>query len=141
MNVVEDALNAGGPESYPHRMVFVVAESLVAVGGLAGAVQLVTGTFVPPVSDIERLGLKSWRLPGVWLLASVAVPSGAAAWLAWRRSPAAPEAVLVASGLLAVELLVQLPLVAPSALQAVFGSTSAGLAGLAVHARRLGWRR
>ena len=114
MNVVEDALNAGGPESYPHRMVFVVAESLVAVGGLAGAVQLVTGTFVPPVSDIERLGLKSWRLPGVWLLAS---------------------------GLLAVELLVQIPLVGPSALQAVFGSTSAGLAGLAVHARRLGWRR
>jgi hypothetical protein len=34
---------------------------------------------------------------------------------------------------------VQVPFVGPSALQAVFGSVSAGLAGLALHARRIGW--
>jgi hypothetical protein len=126
---------------HPHRVVFVVAESLIAIGGAAGAVQLASGTFTPPVSDLKPLGLSSWTLPGAWLFATVAVPSGAAAWLAYRRSPAAPEAVLVASGLLALELAVQVPFVGPSALQAVFGTAAVGLGGLAVHARRAGWRR
>lgn len=126
---------------YPGRWIFVGAESLVAAAGLAGAIQLGTGTFTPPVSDIESLGLTSWVVPGVWLFASVAVPSGAAAWLAWRRSPTAPTAVLIASGLLGVELLVQIPFVGPSALQAVLGTAAVGLGGLAFHARRHGWTR
>jgi hypothetical protein len=57
----------------------------------------------------RALGLSSWALPGVWLTASVVVPSAAAAYLAWRGSPSAPRAVMVASTLLAVELLVQIP--------------------------------
>ncbi|MGV8965879.1 MAG: hypothetical protein ACOH2F_06330 [Cellulomonas sp.] len=101
--------------------------------------QLLTGTFTPPVTDLEPLGLTSWTLPGAWLFATVAVPSSAAAWLAWRRAPLAPAAVLVASGTLAVELVVQIPFIGPSALQAVFGGFAAGLAGLAVDARRAGW--
>jgi hypothetical protein len=118
----------------------LVAESLIAVGGAAGAVQLMTGTFTPPTSALEPLGLKTWRLPAVWLFVSVAVPSTTAAWLAFRGSPHAPVAVLAASGLLALELGVQIPFVGPSALQAVFGSAAVGIAGLAVHARRNGWR-
>jgi hypothetical protein len=59
---------------------------------------------------------------------------------AWRRSPRAPEAVLAASGLLAAELIVQIPFVGPSALQAVLGTVAVGLGGLALHARRSGWR-
>jgi len=107
---------------FPHRILFVVVESLIAIGGAAGAVQLMTGTFVPPVSDLEPLGLSSWVLPGVWLFATVAVPSGWAAWSAWRRSAATPTVVLVAAALLLVEVTVQIPFVGPSALQAVFGT-------------------
>jgi hypothetical protein len=127
--------------TYPHRTVLVVSESLVAVAGAAGAVQLWEGTYAPPVEDIEPLGLSSWRVPAVWLFASVAVPSAAAAWLAYRRSPNAPTAVVVASALLATELAVQIPFVGRSRLQAVFGSVGAGLGAVAVHARRTGWPR
>jgi hypothetical protein len=109
---------------------------MVALGGAAGAVQLVTGTFTPPVSDLAPLGLTSWVLPGLWLFASVAVPWSFAALLAWRRSPRAPLAVLVACGLLVLELLVQIPFVGPSALQAVMGSVAVVLGVLAVRARR-----
>ncbi len=121
------------------RWLFVVVEGLVVVGAVSGTIQLVTGTAVPPVEDLEPLGLTSWVLPGVWLFASVAVPSTVAAWLAWRRSPHAPNAVLVASALLAVELLVQIPFVGPSLFQAVFGTVAIVLAVLALIARPT-WR-
>jgi hypothetical protein len=126
--------------AYPYRTTFVVAESLVSLAGAAGAVQLITGMATPPVSDLAPLGLSSWVLPGIWLFGSVAVPSGAAALLAWRRSPATPTGVLVANGLLALEVAVQVPFVGPSPLQAIFGAVAIGLGGLAVHARRNGWR-
>ena len=121
------------------RWLFIVVEGLVAVGGIGGTVQLITGTAAPPVEDLEPLGLTSWVLPGLWLFASVAVPSTVAAWLAWRRSPHTPNAVLVASALLAVELLVQIPFVGPSLLQAVFGTVAIVLAVLALVARPT-WR-
>lgn len=121
------------------RWVFVILEGLIALGGLAGTWQLINGTFAPPVEDLEPLGLTSWVLPGLWLFASVAVPSTVAAWLAWRRSPHAPTAVLVACALLAVELLVQIPFVGPSVLQAVFGTLAIVLAVLALIARPT-WR-
>ena len=124
--------------SYAHRWAFVIVESLVAVGGAAGAVQLASGTFTPPVSAIEPLGLTTWTLPGLWLFASVAVPSAVAAVLAWRRSPRTPAAVLVASALLVVELVVQIPFIGPSLLQAVFGTVAVVMAALALRARRLG---
>jgi hypothetical protein len=117
------------------RWLFIIVEGLVAVGAVGGTVQLVTGTAAPPVQDLERLGLTSWVLPGIWLFASVAVPSTVAAWLAWRGSSHAPTAVLVASALLAIELLVQIPFVGPSLLQAVFGTVAIVLAGLALVAR------
>lgn len=122
-----------------HRAILVGAEAIVALGGLAGTAQLLTGTMTPPVSDLEPLGLSSWVLPGMWLFATVAVPASAAAWLAWRRAPLAPAVVLVASGTLAVELVVQIPFIGPNVLQAVFGGFAVGLAGLALDARRAGW--
>jgi hypothetical protein len=118
----------------------VAAETFVAVAGAAGAIQLASGTFTPPVSDLEPLGLTSWVLPGLWLFATVAVPSATAAWLAWRRSPSAPVSVLVASALLLLEVTVQIPFIGPSALQAVFATVALALAALAWHARRAGWR-
>ncbi len=123
---------------YPYRRTFIGVESFVAIGGLAGAWQLWTGTYAPPVSDLQALGLDSWRLPAVWLFVSVAAPSTAAAIAGLRRWPLAPTVVLVASGLLLVEVAVQIPFVGPSALQAVFGAVGIGLGTLAWLARRSG---
>ena len=74
----------------PFRRTFVTVETVLAVSGLAGAWQLWDGTFAPPISNLDPLGLDSWRLPAVWLFASVAVPSAVAAVLAFRRSPHTP---------------------------------------------------
>ena len=123
----------------PFRMTIVVIESLVAVGGLMGTAQLLTGTFTPPVSVLEPIGLSSWVLPGLWLFATVVVPSAAAAILAWRRSPLAPPVVLLASATLALELLVQIPFLGLSLLQAAFGTIAIVMAALALRARRAGW--
>ena len=123
----------------PFRRTFVLVESLVALGGLMGTAQLLTGTFTPPVSVLEPLRLSSWVLPGLWLFGTVAVPSVTAAVMAWRRSPLAPPVVLLASGTLALELLVQIPFLGPSLLQAVFGTIAVAMALLADRARRSGW--
>ena len=78
-------------------------------------------------------------LPGLWLLVSVGIPSGVAAVLVWRRSPWGPPAVLVAAAALAFELVVQIPFIGLSVLQLVFGLVAAGMALLALRARRAGW--
>jgi hypothetical protein len=78
-------------------------------------------------------------LPGAWLFGTVVVPSVAAAWLAWRRSPYGPATVLLASTTLALELLVQIPFLGPSVLQLIFGVIAILMAVLAIRARREGW--
>jgi hypothetical protein len=123
----------------PFRRTFVLIESLVALGGLMGTAQLLTGTLTPPVSVLAPLGLSSWVLPGLWLFGTVAVPSVTAAVMAWRRSPLAPPVVLLASATLGLELLVQIPFLGPSVLQAVFGTIAIAMAALALRARRAGW--
>jgi hypothetical protein len=116
----------------PFRRTFLAVEALVALGALAGVGQLLSGTATPPVSDLAPLGLSTWRLPALWLFASVVVPSAVAAWLAWRRSARTPAAVLVACAALAVELLVQIPFLGFSALQAVMATVAVVLAALAL---------
>lgn len=124
------------------RRIFIPVEAVVAIGALSGTWQLWTGTYAPPVSDLEPLGLTSWKLPAVWLLCSVGIPSTVALVAAVRRHPRTPDVVLGASALLLVEVAVQIPFVGPSTLQAVFGSIALGLGGLALVARRRGsWRR
>jgi hypothetical protein len=123
----------------PFRRVFVALEAFILVGALSGAVQLWTGTFAPPVEDLEPLGLDSWRLPAVWLAASVAVPSAVAVVAALRRWRRTPDVVLVASALLLIEVTVQIPFVGPSVLQAVMGGLALTLGALALVARRHGW--
>jgi hypothetical protein len=125
----------------PFRWTIVVVESIVALGGLLGSIQLLTGLATPPVSVISPLGLSSWALPAGWLFSTVALPSGLAAWLAWRRSPWAPAAVLLASASLAIELLVQIPFLGFSVLQLIFGAVAVGMAVVGLLARRDGWRR
>jgi hypothetical protein len=121
---------------FPFRWTIVVVQSLVALGGLAGSIQLLAGLATPPVSVISPLGLSSWALPAAWLFSTVALPSALAAWLAWRRSPRAPAAVLLASALLAIELLVQIPFFGVSVLQLIFGAVAIGMAVVGLLARR-----
>jgi hypothetical protein len=125
--------------SAPFRKTFVAIESVLALGGVLGTVQLLTGTFTPPVSVLEPIGLSSWVLPGLWLFGTVVVPSATAAVLAWRSSPYTPPVVLLGSATLALELLVQIPFLGPSLLQAIFGTIAIGMAILADRARRSGW--
>ena len=65
--------------------------------------------------------------------------SAAAAVLAWRRSPLAPPMVLLAGATLALELLVQIPFLRLSLLQAIFGTLAGrdGGAGPAGPPRRM----
>jgi hypothetical protein len=91
------------------------------------------------VSVLAPLRISSWTLPAAWLFFSVAVPSGLAAWLGWRHSAWAPPAVLAASGLLAIELGVQIPILGFSILQLIFGIVAIGMAVVALLARRAGW--
>ncbi|HEU5484823.1 MAG TPA: hypothetical protein VFU98_07950 [Microlunatus sp.] len=123
----------------PYRAALVGVESFVAIAGLGGTAQLIAGIFTPPVDDLPP-GLASWALPGVWLFGTVALPAAVAAWLAFRRSPYAPTAVLVAACTLALEVVVQIPFIGPSWLQVVFGGLAVALAVLAVRARSRGWR-
>lgn len=123
------------------RWAFVVVEALLGFAGLSGAIQLLSGSFTPPVEDLKPLGLDSWVLPGLWLLFVVALPSVVAAALAARRSPRAPLAVIVASALLLVDVTVQVPLVGFSGLQVVFGVVAIVMIVLAAIALRGGtWR-
>jgi hypothetical protein len=122
--------------AWRHRRPIVAIESAMAVFGLGGGLMLMSGYGTPPVEALAPLGLSSWVLPGVWLTASVAVPSATAACLTWRRSPSAPRAVMVASALLAVELLVQIPYLGVNGLQAAMALIGGTAAALAWHARR-----
>jgi len=124
----------------PHRRIFVAAEAIIAISGLAGAIQLIAGVATPPSSTLP-FGLSTWVLPGLWLFSTVTVPAAGAALLCYRRSPNAPLAVVVASLTLAIEVTVQIPFIGPSPLQAVFGVAAVVLAALALHARRKGWHR
>jgi hypothetical protein len=127
---------ARGPE-----IVLAALAGATSLAACVGAVQLFTGSYAPPVEDLRPLGLASWRLPAVWLLATVAVPCGTAAVLALRRSPRAGSAGTVAAGLLALELATQVPFVGPDPLQAVMGAVAVALAGVGVAARRAAHRR
>lgn len=107
-----------------------VISGLTAAAAGAGSVQLLTGTFTPPVSDLRPLGLDSWVIPGLWLAASVAVPCAGTALLAWRRSRWMGPAAIGAGALLAVELVVQVPFVGFDPLQGVMGMVAISLVGL-----------
>ena len=80
-----------------HRRVFVVTESLVALSGLMGAVQLVAGVATPPAADLPP-GLSSWVLPAgpnplQAVFGGLAVALGALGWHA-RRTFSGPFGAL-----------------------------------------------
>ncbi|UWZ47793.1 hypothetical protein [Dactylosporangium matsuzakiense] len=119
----------------PWRRTLGLVAGVTSVAAIGGAVQLITGTYTPPVSDLEPVGLHSWVVPGLWLAASVAVPCACVTLLAWHRSPRVGTAAIVAGLLLGVELVVQIPFVGLDVLQAVMGIVALALLGLGFAAR------
>jgi hypothetical protein len=116
------------------------SSALLTAAGVLGTWQLMSGTATPPVSDLSRLGLSSWTLPGVWLFVSVVLPWTVALIVCVRRRRTAPLFVLAACGLLGLELVVQIPIIGPSPLQLLLGAAAGALAWCAVDTRRRGWR-
>ncbi len=115
------------------RIGLAACQAVVAACAVMGAAQLFLDVATPPESSIEPLGLASWRLPACWLLATVGVPFAIAAVGTWTAAPWARTASLLASGLLLLELLVQIPFLGPNALQWIFGLAALALASWAWH--------
>ncbi len=132
--------DAPGVDINPHRRTMTWASGFLAVAGLVGTWQLMSGAATPPVSDLAPLGLSSWTWPGLWLFGSVVVPWFVAVIACVGRRRATPLIVLVACGLLVLELVVQVPFIGLSPLQFILGAAAGGLVWCAVDARRRGWR-
>jgi len=62
--------------AHPYRWTFVVAESFVAIGGLIGAIQLLSRTYAPPIEDLDRLGLVIYCSRMAWRSSSVSELAG-----------------------------------------------------------------
>lgn len=136
-------MGPGGPRPEPTtpgplRAVFVGVEGLVGMAAVAGTGQLLADIATPPDKDLP-FGWQDWTVPGVWLFATVALPSLLAAALALRASRWTADAVIGASTALAVEVLVQIPFVGPSILQLICGAVAIVMAVLAWRVRP-GWR-
>lgn len=123
-----------GPARYPFRWSMNVIEMLLAIGSGIGAALLIADVGTPPDSDLP-LDLHGWTLPAVWLLVMVFLPSVVAVLAVSKRDPSGPAAVLGASALLGVELLVQIPFVGLSWLQLIAAVLGASAAAMAVVAR------
>ena len=120
----------------PWRRTLGWLAGVTSVAAAAGAVQLVSGIYTPPVEDLEPLGLHSWGFPGVWLGLSVTGPCATAAWLSLRGEPRVGLASVWAGLLLLLELVVQIPFVGLDPLQAVMGSVAVLLLVLGNLSRR-----
>jgi len=130
-------MHSQGAPALRWRRTLGVTAMLTGVAAAVGSVQLMTGVFTPPVSDLSSLGLQSWVLPGLWLVATVALPCAAAAFLAWRGSPWLGVAAIGAGALLLVELAVQIPFVGLDPLQGVMAVVAVVLASLGFVSHRM----
>ena len=125
-----------GPGPPAWRRTLGLLAAVTCLAALVGTVQLVTGTYTPPVSDVSPLGLGSWTLPGLWLAASVALPCGVTAVLAWRASARLGLASIAAGALLGIELILQVPFVGLDPLQAALALVAGALVGFGLSAHR-----
>lgn len=119
------------------RVVLAVLELFVGVGAAYGGVMLIRDSWGLPVSDLAPLPLDSWVLPGLALLASVAVPMLAAAYVVTRGLARAADASVLAGGTLVGWILFQLAVIGPQmALQAVMFVLGVVMLGLGLVLRR-----
>ena len=81
---------------------------LVALNAIYGGIALVVNGMGMPVEWLERMPSRSWTLPGIALVLTVAVPQLVAAWFVLRRDPRAGVVGLVAGAALVLWIVVQL---------------------------------
>lgn len=113
------------------RVVLVVLELFVGAGAVYGGVMLIRDSWRLPVSDLAPLPLDSWVLPGLALLASVAMPMLAAAYLVTRELARAADASVLAGAILVGWILFQLAVIGPQmALQGIMLVLGVAIAGL-----------
>lgn len=118
------------------RRTLGVTSALTSAAAIVGSVQLATGAFTPPVSDLEPLGLNSWVLPGLWLAAVVALPCAITTVTAWECSRWLGLAAITSGALLLVELGVQIPFVGLDPLQGVMAVVAIVLVSLGLASHR-----
>ena len=82
----------------------------VGIGAVYGGVELVRNGMGMPLDWLDRLPVDTWTWPGVALLATVALPQLATAWLVWRRDPRAGVVGVLAGAALVLWIVVQLAL-------------------------------
>jgi uncharacterized membrane protein len=81
---------------------------MVAANAVYGGVGLIVDGMGMPEEWLVRLSLDSWTWPGIALLATVALPQLAAAWLVWRRDRRGALAGLLAGTGLVLWIAVQI---------------------------------
>ena len=121
------------------RWTLIALAMFVAANALYGGIGLISGGLGMPLSWLERTWFDSWVIPGILLLAIVAVPMLVASWATWHRWPRAPEITIGAGALLAGWIVGQMSMVRYFFLQPLLlllGLAIAGLGFLAFTGRR-----
>lgn len=94
----------------PSRTAVMVLEGLIGASAVYGGIGLAVNGLGMPDEWLERTPFGSWVVPGLALLAVVALPQLVALALEWRRHPLAPRVSLVAGvvlmGWIAAQILV-----------------------------------
>jgi len=142
MDIVEptepDLLEVGplrpAPADYAFRRSMTVIEITLATAAAIGAVLFFADVAVPPDDQLPS-GLDNWVWPAIWLIGTVCVPSAIAAIALSRRASSGPLLVLLATALLGVELVVQIPFVGLSWLQLLVALSGVSAAVMAIVAR------
>jgi len=122
-----------GGSRHPERLrwTLIALTLFVAANALYGGIGLVGSGLGMPLSWLEGTWFDSWVIPGILLLAIVALPMLAAAWAMWRRWPRASEVTIGAGALLAGWIVGQMSMVRYFFLQPVLLLLGVAIAGLA----------
>lgn len=112
------------------RWTLLVSTLLVAANALYGGIGLIASGLGMPLSWLEGTWFDSWVIPGVLLLAIVALPMLAAAWAMWRRWNRGAEVAMLAGAELAGWILGQMSMVRYFFLQPVLLLLGLAITGL-----------
>ncbi|QOY87678.1 hypothetical protein [Paludibaculum fermentans] len=130
------------PSLRPLAMAAISLEIFLSLGALAGGAALMLGPrgeIIPlPLSALQGSPFATYFVPGVILFTILGLGPLAAAWLAWRRNPRAPDAAFSIGVALLIWLAVEVAIIGYSSdppLQPFYMLLGAVMAGVG-----LAWR-